>query len=137
MPTVTIKDSILNAAMQTQTRKYTPEEYLAIEESAEFRSEYQDGAIIAVTGGSISHNRIVRNLTAFLTFALRGKKFEPFTSDLRLWIPRYRRFTYPDLLVIQGGTLLYDNRTDKFRYYRSLPTLQEYMLVNQYEMQIE
>jgi Uma2 family endonuclease len=146
--------------MQTHARTYTPEEYLALEETAEFRSEYHDGEITPMTGGSISHNRIVRNLIAFLTFALRGKNFEPFTSDLRLWIPRYRRFTYPDIFVIQGSPILYANRTDtvtnptlivevlskstqdydrtdKFRYYRSLPDLQEYVLINQYEIQIE
>lgn len=146
--------------MQTHARTYTPEEYLALEETAEFRSEYHDGEITPMTGGSISHNRIVRNLIAFLTFALRSKTFEPFTSDLRLWIPRYRRFTYPDVFVIQGDPIFYNNhtdtvtnpvlvvevlskstqdydRTDKFRYYRSIAELQEYVLINQYEVQIE
>ncbi len=146
--------------MPTQARTYSPEEYLALEKTAEFRSEYHDGEIIPMTGGSINHNRIVRNLIAFLTFALRSKNFEPFTSDLRLGIPRYRRFTYPDVMVIQGSPAYYANRTDtvtnpilivevlskstqdydrtdQFRYYRSILELQEYILINQYEIQIE
>jgi Uma2 family endonuclease len=146
--------------MPTQAPTSTPEEYLALEETAGFRSEYHNGEIVPMTGGSISHNRIMRNLIAFLTFALRGKNFEPFASDLRLWIPRYRRFTYPDVFVIQSSPIFYNNRTDtitnptliveilskstqdsdrmdKFRYYRSIPELQEYVLINQYEIQIE
>ncbi|MGG6294120.1 Uma2 family endonuclease [Leptolyngbya sp. AN02str] len=141
--------------MQTQSRLYTPEDYLAQEETAEFRSEYHDGAIVPMTGGSINHNRIVRNLLAYLTIARKGRGFEPFGSDLRLWIPQHRRFTYPDGMVILGQPELYGDRTDtvlnpslivevlsrcmqsydqseKFRCYRSIPTLQEYVLINQY-----
>jgi Uma2 family endonuclease len=146
--------------MQIQQRYYTPEEYLALEEVAEFKSEYWDGEIVPMAGGSINHNRIVGNVYTYLKFHLRGKKQEPFMSDLRLWIPRYRQYTYPDVLVIQGNPELYNNRidtitnpllivevlskstqkydhTDKFRFYRSIPEFREYVLINQYEFQIE
>jgi Uma2 family endonuclease len=146
--------------MQTQQRYYTPEEYLALEEAAEFKSEYHNGEIVPMTGGSINHNSIIINLCAFFKLALRGKNCKVFTSDLRLWIPRYQRYTYPDVMVIQGNPALYNNRTDtitnpvlivevlskstqnydhtdKFRYYRSIPEFQEYVLINQYEHQIE
>ncbi|RAM49151.1 MAG: Uma2 family endonuclease [Hapalosiphonaceae cyanobacterium JJU2] len=146
--------------MQIQQRYYTPEEYLALEEVAEFKSEYWDGEIVAMAGGSINHNRIVGNVYTYLKFHLRGKNQEPFMSDLRLWIPRYRQYTYPDILVIQGNPALYNNRidtitnpllivevlskstqkydhTDKFRFYRSIPDFREYVLINQYEFQIE
>lgn len=146
--------------MQTQQRFYTPEEYLALEEQADFRSEYRDGEIVPMTGGSINHNTIIVNLCALLKFGLRGKSLKVFTSDLRLWIPRYRRYTYPDVFVIadepvfQGSrkdtvmnpcliieilsesTQDYD-RTDKFRYYRSIPEMQEYILVDQYTTGVE
>ena len=141
-------------------KRYTLEEYLALEEKAEFKSEYHDGEIIPMTGGSLNHNRIVLSVAAFLKYALRGKGYEPFSSDVRLWIPKHRRFTYPDVMVIQGEPALYNNRTDtltnprsiievlskstqeydqneKFRYYRSIPELQEYVLINQYELEIQ
>ncbi|KOP24893.1 hypothetical protein AMR41_15765 [Hapalosiphon sp. MRB220] len=146
--------------MQIQQRYYTPEEYLALEEVAEFKSEYWDGEMVLIAGDSINHNRIIGNVYTYLKFHLRGKNQEPFMSDLRLWVPRYRQYTYPDILVIQGNPALYNNRidtitnpllivevlskstqkyehTDKFRFYRSIPEFREYVLINQYEFQIE
>jgi Uma2 family endonuclease len=146
--------------MQTQPRYYTPEEYLAQEETAEFRSEYRDGEIVPMTGGSINHNQIAGNIYACLKFTLRGTDFNPYIGDLRVWVPRYRQYTYPDVFLIHGQPLFQEqrtdiilnpyliievlskstqdyDRTDKFRYYRSIPTFQEYVLVNQYEIAIE
>jgi Uma2 family endonuclease len=154
--------------MQTQQRYYTPEEYLAQEEAAEFRSEYRDGEIVPMTGGSINHNQIAGNVYAFLKFALRGKNLKPYIGDLRLWIPNYRQHTYPDVFVIQGQPLFQDQRTDiilnpcliieilskstkdhdspsetlrertdKFRYYRSISEFREYVLIDQYGIAIE
>ena len=133
---------------QVQQRHYTPEEYLTLERDAEFHSEYRDGEIVPMTGGSIDHNRIAGNIFAYLKFALRGKKAEPFIGDLRLWIPEYRLYTYPDVMVIQGEAVFQDqrkdtvtnpsliievlskstqnyDRSDKFKFYRSIPQLQE------------
>jgi Uma2 family endonuclease len=148
--------------MQTlvQLHNYTAEEYLAQEEVSEFRNEYRDGAIVPMTGGSINHNRIVGSIHAWLKFALRGKNAEPFFSDLRVWIPHYRQYTYPDVMVIQGEPVFQDqrqdivmnpvliievlsrstqnhDRTEKFKYYRSIPEFQEYVLINQYQVEIE
>ncbi|NET69781.1 MAG: Uma2 family endonuclease [Sphaerospermopsis sp. SIO1G2] len=97
---------------------------------------------------------------AFLKFALRSQSCKPYIGDLRLWIPQYNQYTYPDVLVIDGKpifqTQLTDtilnpclivevlskstqnhDRTDKFRYYRSISEFQEYVLINQYEIGIE
>jgi Uma2 family endonuclease len=146
--------------MQIKQKTYTPEDYLALEEAAEFRSEYCNGEIIPMTGGSINHNRIVGTIYAYLKFAKRGKTWEPFINDLRVWIPRYRRYTYPDVFAIQAQPIFQERRTDtvmnpcliievlskstqnydktdKFRAYRSIPEFQEYLLVNQYERYIE
>jgi Uma2 family endonuclease len=146
--------------MQTQQRYYTPEEYLAQEEAAEFRSEYRDGEIVPMAGGSINHNQVAGNVYAFLKFALRGKNLKPYIGDLRLWIPNYRQYTYPDVLIIQGKPTFQDqrtdvilnpcliieilskstkdhDRTDKFRYYRSIPEFREYVLIDQYGIAIE
>lgn len=141
-------------------KRYTPAEYLALEEQAEFRSEYCDGEIIPMTGGSFNHNRIINRVCAYLLNALQGKPYEPFSSDVRLWIPKYRKFTYPDIIVVQNQPIPYEDRTDtlvnprviievlsksteeydrgdKFKYYRSIPELQEYLLINQYELDIQ
>ncbi|OLP19252.1 hypothetical protein BST81_05685 [Leptolyngbya sp. 'hensonii'] len=146
--------------MQTKQRYYTPEEYLVQEDVAAFRNEYRDGEIVPMTGGSINHNQIAGNVYAFLKFMLRKTEFKPYIGDLRLWIPRYRQYTYPDVLLIKGQPVFQDqrtdtilnpclmievlskstkdyDRTDKFRYYRSIPEFQEYVLINQYEIGIE
>ncbi|MDJ0619388.1 MAG: Uma2 family endonuclease [Calothrix sp. MO_192.B10] len=145
---------------QTQSRTYTLEEYRTLEEKADFRSEYHDGRIIPMSGGTINHNRIVRNLVSILDTASRQKSYEVFTSDLRLWIQRYLKGTYPDVMVIADKPVFNDNRTDevlnpclimevlskstegydrgdKFLYYRSIPEFKEYLLVSQSEYFIE
>ncbi len=146
--------------VQPQLQTYTLDEYRALEETEEFRSEYHDGKIIPMSGGTINHNRIVRNLVRILDLAFTQKPYEVFTSDLRLWIPQYRKGTYPDVMVIADQPVFNDNRTDevmnpcligevlskstesydrgdKFLYYRSIKEFQEYLLVSQSEYFIE
>ncbi|WP_071191512.1 Uma2 family endonuclease [Trichormus sp. NMC-1] len=145
--------------MQTQTRYYTPEEYLELEEKAEYKSEYRDGDIVPMTGGTTNHNKIAGNFYAYLKFALKKKNYDVYIGDVRLWIPRYRQYTYPDVMVIQGepiytgantttvmnplliaevsskSTSNYD-QSDKFLYYRSIPEFKEYILINQYQYHV-
>jgi Uma2 family endonuclease len=146
--------------VKTQKKLYTPDEYRQLEETAEFRNEYRDGEIVKMTGGTINHSQIIGNIYAFLKSALRGKKVRPFMSDLRLWIPRYRRGTYPDVMVVEGELVCTEGRKDeilnpvlivevlskstkdfdkedKFRFYRSIPEFREYVLVNQSEFLVE
>ncbi|WP_204105963.1 MULTISPECIES: Uma2 family endonuclease, partial [Spirulina sp. CCY15215] len=125
-----------------KTRYYTPEEYLALEEQAEFKSEYRDGEIVPMTGGTTNHNELAGNFYAYLKFFLKKKPYRVYMGDVKLWIPSYRQYTYPDIMVIQGkpiytgkskttvmnpmlmvevlskSTQNYD-RGDKFEYYRS------------------
>ena len=142
--------------VQSKKKIYSPDEYRELEETAEFRNEYRDGGIVQMTGGSINHSQIIGNIYAFLKSALRGKNARPFMSDLRLWIPRYRRGTYPDVMVVEGELVCTEgrkdeilnpvlivevlskstkdfDREDKFRFYRSIPEFREYVLVNQSE----
>lgn len=142
--------------VQSKKKIYSPDEYRELEENAEFRNEYRDGEIVQMTGGSINHSQIIGNIYAFLKSALRGKNARPFMSDLRLWIPRYRRGTYPDVMVVEGELVCTEgrkdeilnpvlivevlskstkdfDREDKFRFYRSIPEFREYVLVNQSE----
>lgn len=145
--------------MQTRTL-YSAAEYLALETAATEKSEYRDGRIIPMTGGSTNHNQIIINLIAFLKFGLKGQSFRQFASDVKLWIPATNRYTYPDLMVVKDQPIYHDNRTDtienptvivevlskstqaydrgdKFKVYRTLPSFEEYVLVNQYAKQIE
>ena len=142
--------------VQSKQKNYTVDEYRKLEENAEFRNEYRSGEIVQMTGGSINHSQIIGNIYAFLKSALRGKNARPFMSDLRLWIPRYRRGTYPDVMVVEGELVCTEGRKDeilnpvlivevlskstkdfdkedKFRFYRSIPEFREYVLVNQSE----
>jgi Uma2 family endonuclease len=145
--------------MQTQTRYYTPEEYLELEEKAEYKSEYRDGEIIPMTGGTTNHNKIALNFAANLKFGLKKQNYDVYIGDVRLWIPRYRQHTYPDIMVIQGepiytgantttvmnpllitevlskSTSNYD-QSDKFMYYRSIPEFKGYILINQYQYHV-
>lgn len=151
----------MTATLQsTQQSYYTPEEYLALEETAEYKSEYHDGEIVPMTGGTTNHNRIARNMLIALSLQLRGRDYEVFIGDVRLWIPRFNRFTYPDVMVIAGQPEYYNNRKDtitnpqviievlskstkgydrgdKFRFYRTIPSFQEYILLDQNQMFME
>ncbi len=68
--------------MQVQTPKvyYTPEEYLALELAAEYKSEYRDGEIVPMTGGTTNHNKIAGNFYAHLNFDLRGQNYDSYGS---------------------------------------------------------
>jgi len=146
--------------VKTKSKFYTPDEYRELEETAEFRNEYRDGEIVQMSGGSINHSQIIGNIYAFLKSALWGKNARPFMSDLRLWIPRYRRGTYPDVMVVEGELVCTEgrkdeilnpalivevlskysedvNREDKFRFYRSISQFREYLLVSPYEILVQ
>jgi Uma2 family endonuclease len=140
---------------------YILEEYLSLEEKAEYRSEYYNGEIIAMAGGTINHNRIAVNVGTALNFHFKDQKeYDVAISDVKLWIPETQHFLYPDVMVIADKPVYYENRKDtitnplviievlskstqhydkgdKFRYYRTLPSFKEYILINQYECLIE
>ncbi|TFI54980.1 Uma2 family endonuclease [Mastigocladus laminosus UU774] len=147
--------------MQIREKQYfTPQEYLALEEKADSKSEYIDGKIIPMAGGTANHNRIVGNFYAILNFAFRQQDYEVFNSDMRLWIPKRRIYTYPDVTVVAGEPEFFDNRTDtilnpkvivevlskstgnfdregKFQAYRTIPSFKEYLLIEQNRIYVE
>ncbi|MBD2596664.1 Uma2 family endonuclease [Nostoc spongiaeforme FACHB-130] len=146
--------------VQTPPRQYSTEEYLAHEEAAEYRSEYSDGEIIPMTGGSLNHNQIIINLVLALSPSLKQQNYNVYANDLRLWIPRYQAYTYPDVLIIKDEAIFQEKRKDtvlnpciifevlskstssrdrgdKFTYYRSIPEFQEYILIDQYQFHVE
>lgn len=139
---------------------YTFEEYLALEDQAEYKSEYQQGRIMAMAGASLTHNRIIGNIHATLHNVLQTKPCDVFMSDLRLCIKQENRAVYPDITVICGTPQLVEERTDtvtnpkliievlskstaeadrsdKFQAHWSLDTFEEYVLVDQYRMRVE
>jgi Uma2 family endonuclease len=99
--------------VQNKEKFYSPDEYRELEQAAEFRNEYRDGEIVQMSGGSINHSRIIRNLSIVLGNLLEGQPYELFHNDLRLWIPRYRRGTYPDVMVIEGEPVFNEGRSDE------------------------
>jgi Uma2 family endonuclease len=147
--------------MQLQEqREYTPTEYLEIEVISEYRHEYIDGQIIPMTGGTPNHNQIAGNFYAALNFALKRQPYRVFITDQRLWIPKKRIHTYPDVMVVAGSLEFSEGRTDtitnpliiaevlskstrsydideKFAAYRTIPNFQEYILIDQYKNHVE
>jgi Uma2 family endonuclease len=150
----------LQSMISTISRRYSLDEYRAIEEKAEGRNEYRDGEIVPIPGGTIKHSRIGRNILTYFSTVMCDTQFEPINSDLRLWIPEHRRGVYPDVMVFNGepqlnaecldevlnptlivevlspSTADYD-RLSKFRMYRSIGSFSEYLLVEQDEPFVE
>ena len=147
--------------MIAQTIKmYSEQEYLELERKAEHKSEYYRGEIFAMAGASPNHNRIMANLSGEIYMALKGRYCQNFSSDMRLHIPQNGLYTYPDIIILCGkpefsqndtdalinpsviievlskSTSTYD-RGDKFRLYRSIPTLREYILVDSLSISVE
>lgn len=137
-----------------KTRYIAPEEYLALERRAEYKSEYHDGEIYAMSGASRRHVLISVNIAAQFNSQLRERACEVYSSDLRVRIPRTNSYVYPDVVVICGepqvedeafDTLLnptlvvevlspstesYD-RGEKMDKYFTIVSLREYLLVAQ------
>lgn len=139
---------------------YTADAYLALERRAEQRSEYLAGEIIAMTGASRRHNLIVVNLAACLRHQARAAGCEIYVSDMRVHVPAADLFTYPDLAAAGGEPVFDDAQLDtllnpvllievlspstedydrgrKFAFYRTLPSLRDYLLVAQDRVHVE
>ncbi|MCL1489126.1 MAG: Uma2 family endonuclease [Pseudanabaena sp. Salubria-1] len=148
--------------MVTQLAKktYTVDEYLELEIASDIRNEYRNGEIIPMTGGTPNHNDISGNLYLLLKPLLKAQGFRVFHVDQRLWIPDIKIHTYPDVMiapkplemqdgrkdtitnpcfiaeVLSKSTQNYD-RSEKFAYYRTINTFQEYLLIDQYRVHVE
>jgi Uma2 family endonuclease len=143
-----------------ETKTYTADEYLTMEVKSDLRHEYHDGEIIPMPGGTPAHNQIAVVINALLWLALRGKDFCIFNADQRLSIPDRNIYTYPDVMVtprpyelqpgrkdtvtnpvlivevLSDSTKAYD-RDEKFAAYRTIPTFQEYLLIDQLRCHVE
>jgi Uma2 family endonuclease len=147
-------------AQALEQRIYTSDEYFELELASETRSEYRNGDIIPMTGGTPDHNELAINLAALLKSALRGKPYRIFATDQRLWVPNRNLYTYPDVMVVEKPLQLQTGRTDtvinpcfiaevlskstqdydhgeKFTAYRTIDSFREYLLIDQYTIHIE
>lgn len=145
---------------ESVARRYTPEEYLEMERRAEVRSEYYNGRIYAMSGGTLDHARITRDIANYIEERVAPRGCETFTSDVRVKILATGLYTYPDVCVVCGEAQLEDDRRDsllnpiaiaevlspsseahvrgeKFAHYRRIESLQEYVLVAQDRMRME
>ncbi|MFP4063297.1 MAG: Uma2 family endonuclease [Halochromatium sp.] len=137
------------------------DDWLAIERTAtDQRSEYVAGEVFAMAGGSEEHNLIVANLVRELGNQFKGRPCRVYASDMKVHIAEADVGTYPDVMVICGERQFHDGRRDvvtnptlivevlsdsteaydrgdKFRHYRSLDSLQAYLLLSQSRMQAE
>jgi Uma2 family endonuclease len=139
--------------------RMTESEYLAFERQSEDKHEYIDGEVIAMVGASRAHNLISVNLLRIISTHLRGKDCELYPSDMRVKIAK-KKYTYPDVTIVCGAAQFADDEFDnllnptviievlsksteaydrgkKFRSYRQLDSLQEYILVAQDSPRIE
>jgi Uma2 family endonuclease len=147
--------------MAVHSKPYlSPAQYLAIERAAEERSEYLDGEMVAMTGGSRNHVLIVGNLVRELGSQLRDRPCEVYPTDLRVQVAQTGLYTYPDVTVVCGEPRFEDEQLDtllnptvilevlspttesydrgrKFEHYRTLGSLLEYLLVSQSQPRIE
>lgn len=136
------------------------EEYFKLDETSDNKHEYYQGAVFAMTGASKNHNLITLDVGSSLLTQLTGKPCQPYPSDFRLKIEAFELYTYPDLSVICGDTQLADGRRDTFvnptvlievlsestetydrgkkaEFYRTIPTLQEYLFIAQDRPHVE
>lgn len=142
------------------SQKYTIKAYLQMERAAEQKHEYYKGEIFGMAGASPKHNVVFKNLYGELVYQLKGNPRQPYGSDLRIHIPENTLFTYPDISIICGdivnsdedddtairplvlieilspATREYDRGT-KFKLYRDIPSLKEYVMVDSESVNVE
>src|SRR5215472_8282692 len=134
---------------------YNLDEYFALEHAGDARYEYWDGDIVCMSGGTVSHSRIARNVLTNLSRRLARQQCEVFTSDLAVKTPSVPPYRYPDVTVA-CGELRFENirgvdalvnpilivevlsptteardRNEKFTAYKGIGTFKEYLLVAQ------
>lgn len=139
---------------------YTRQEYLEIEDQAQIRSQYHQGEIFAMAGGSRNHSVICVNVIRRLSEAVDDKDCLVFDGNMKLDIPKADAILYPDSMAVCGDIEFPENRTDivqnpvlivevlspgtesfdrgkKFEMYRTIPSFQEYLLISQTSPMVE
>ncbi|MBV9657728.1 MAG: Uma2 family endonuclease [Verrucomicrobia bacterium] len=138
----------------------TPEEYLTIERAAPFKSEFVNGEMYAMAGGSLLHALITNNVSGSLWSRLRGGRCRAYSNDLRVHVPDTGLYTYPDVSVVCGEPQLVSDQKDnltnptllvevlspstekydrggKFLHYQRIASLRDFLLVSQDQARVE
>src|SRR5256714_2986719 len=138
----------------------SPDEYLRLERQSEYKSEYLNGEIFAMSGASRQHNLVVGNVFGELRQQLRDRACQAYVSDMRVKVRANGLYTYPDVTVVCGEPQFEDKEVDtllnptllievlsqsterydriaKTSYYRTIDSLQEHLLVAQHEVRVE
>ena len=136
----------------------SPREYLIWELEQPAKYGYMGGRAYAMSGGTIPHNQVAVNLVSLLNAHLRGSGCKTLSSDAKVGITENGPFHYPDVSVtcderdrtarshIQYPCLIVEvlsnsteafDRGKKFRHYRRIKTLQEYVLIDPDAMSVE
>ena len=145
---------------QEKKQRLTAAEYLEREATAEHKSEFYGGEVVAMAGAQEPHNAIVANLIAELVFCLKKRGCRVYPSDQMLSLPDCERYVYPDISVVcappklekhkgldalLNPVLLVEvlsestaqrDKSDKLDCYLSLDSLQEYALIDSREQQV-
>ncbi|HEV8081994.1 MAG TPA: Uma2 family endonuclease [Chitinophagaceae bacterium] len=147
-------------AVAYSKEKISIEAYLEMENASIEKHEFYKGEIFAMSGAKVPHNVISGNLFVALSNKLNGKKCKPYNSDQRIHIQSNTLFTYPDISIICGEVITLNNddynvlnpsviievlskstknydRGEKFKLYRDIPTLKEYILADSESIHIE
>src|SRR6266446_4681156 len=138
----------------------SPEEYLRLERQSEYKSEYVNGEIFAMTGASRKHNLVAGNIFRELSQQLKSRQCEAYVGDMRVKVTATGLYTYPDVVVVCGEPKFEDEHLDillnptvlvevlsksterydriaKSSYYRTLDSLAEHLLVAQDKVRLE
>ena len=144
---------------QIKSQYFSSNEYLELERQSPFKHEYQRGLVYAMAGANKFHVRIMGNLNALLVNHLANSPCSVYVADMKVRIATANCYYYPDISVnceevdlannddfiltpqliievLSKSTEQFD-RTDKFLDYQQIPSLQEYILVNQNKVQVE
>ena len=143
-------------------RLYTLAEFMRKEEKALHKHEYHNGNIIKMPNAKHVHNRIAANLIIALGYKLTQSNpaYSVYTSDQMIYIPSLNMGLYPDAMVICETPLFHDkderlllnptmvvevlsdstrkhDRSNKFDYYKTIPSFREYVLIEQDKVSVE
>jgi Uma2 family endonuclease len=136
-------------------QRYTLEEYFELEEKAAFKSEFRNGKIVKMAGGTYEHGVIHLAISSLLfMISMQRKDLQVFNSDQKIYLPKYNHSVFADTSALIGKREMYkggnqallnpmiifevlSNSTEnydkrgKFRKYQSIPSFQEYVLIEQ------
>lgn len=149
--------------MNTQRKyQYSVAEYIQLEKDTDTKHEYHNGSLYALAGGTLNHSRLSIASQALISGKLKSgnKNCEVLNNDVKVYISSKNSYVYPDTVVICGAietatdhkyaianpTLIIEvlskstdkyDRSEKFQLYRKIPSLQEYVLIDQYQYKVE